>query len=53
MEVDGTDRLPFLDLAVYQRNDGTLTHRVYRKLTHTDLMLVINILHKNGWYSLY
>jgi hypothetical protein len=39
MEVEENNRLPFLDVSVYRRTDGTLGHKVYRKPTHTDLYL--------------
>jgi hypothetical protein len=31
--------LPFLDLVIYRRPDGSLGHKVYRKPTHTNLYL--------------
>jgi hypothetical protein len=37
MEKDGT--LPFLDILIYRKEDGSLGHRVYRKPTHTNLYL--------------
>lgn len=37
MEEEGV--LPFLDVLGYQKEDGHLGHRVYRKPTHRDLYL--------------
>jgi hypothetical protein len=31
--------LPFLDIDIYKRPDGSLGHTVYRKPTHTNLYL--------------
>jgi hypothetical protein len=39
MEVEQDRTLPFLDVLVSRRVDGTLGHTVYRKSTHTDLYL--------------
>ncbi|XP_046395746.1 uncharacterized protein LOC124163008 [Ischnura elegans] len=39
MEIEENNRLPFLDVLVSRRTDGTLGHSVYRKPTHTDLYL--------------
>ncbi|XP_046382357.1 uncharacterized protein LOC124153305 [Ischnura elegans] len=39
MKVEENRRLPFLDILVHRRLDGTLGHSVYRKATHTDLYL--------------
>ena len=38
-EVEETQRLPFLDVLVMKRPDGTLGHTVYRKPTHTSRYL--------------
>jgi hypothetical protein len=39
MEVERNKTLPFLDVLVSRRWDGSLGHSVYRKSTHTDLYL--------------
>jgi hypothetical protein len=39
METEQDRTLPFLDVLVSRRLDGTLGHTVYRKTTHTDLYL--------------
>jgi hypothetical protein len=39
MEVEQEGTLPFLDVLVKRRPDGSLGHSVYRKPTHTDLYL--------------
>ncbi|XP_018576512.1 uncharacterized protein LOC108915047 [Anoplophora glabripennis] len=39
MEVEKNAALPFLDVLVERKPDGTLGHRVYRKPTHTDRYL--------------
>jgi hypothetical protein len=39
MEVEQNKTLPFLDVLVSRRSDGSLGHSVYRKSTHTDLYL--------------
>jgi hypothetical protein len=39
MEVEKNQSLPFLDVLVSRRPDGSLGHTVYRKPTHTDLYL--------------
>jgi hypothetical protein len=39
METEGDGHLPFLDIDIYRRPDGSLGDRVYRKLTHTNLYL--------------
>ncbi|XP_069678727.1 uncharacterized protein dlp [Periplaneta americana] len=38
-EVEKDGCLPFLDILISRKSDGTLGHRVYRKPTHTDLYL--------------
>ncbi|XP_054723405.1 uncharacterized protein LOC129233402 [Uloborus diversus] len=42
MEKESNNQLPFLDVLVTKKEDGTLGHQVYRKPTHTD-----RYLHKN------
>jgi hypothetical protein len=37
METERDGHLPFLDIDIYRRTDGSLGHRVYRKPTHTNL----------------
>ncbi|XP_018565476.2 uncharacterized protein LOC108906646 [Anoplophora glabripennis] len=39
MEIEKNSALPFLDVLVERKPDGTLGHRVYRKPTHTDRYL--------------
>jgi hypothetical protein len=39
METESEGHLPFLDLNIYRRPDGSLGHKVYRKPTHTNLYL--------------
>jgi hypothetical protein len=39
METESEGHLPFLDIDIYRRPDGSLGHRVYRKATHTNLYL--------------
>ncbi|XP_054709749.1 uncharacterized protein LOC129219384 [Uloborus diversus] len=43
MEKESNNQLPFLDVLVTKKEDGTLGHQVYRKPTHTD-----RYLHKNS-----
>jgi hypothetical protein len=31
--------IPFLDIDIYRKTDGSLRHRIYRKTTHTNLTL--------------
>ena len=38
--------LPFLDIEIYRKTDGSLGHRVYRKPTHTSLYLHQNSHHQ-------
>jgi hypothetical protein len=42
METEKDDHLPLLDIDMYKKADGSLGHRVYRKLTHTNLYLQQN-----------
>ncbi|KAI7815319.1 Serine protease [Rhyzopertha dominica] len=39
MKMETNGALPFLDVMVTRKQDGTLGHRVYRKPTHTDRYL--------------
>jgi hypothetical protein len=39
METERDGHLPFLDIDIYRRLDGSLGRRVYRKPTHTNLYL--------------
>ncbi|XP_024882522.1 uncharacterized protein LOC112461499 [Temnothorax curvispinosus] len=39
MEVEQNSQIPFLDVLVRRNDDGTLSHQVYRKPTHTDRYL--------------
>jgi hypothetical protein len=39
METESEGHLPFLDLDIYRRPDGSLGHKVYRKPTNTNLYL--------------
>jgi hypothetical protein len=39
MEIDKNDDLPFLDIDIYRKTDGSLGYKVYRKPTHTNLYL--------------
>jgi hypothetical protein len=39
METQSEGHLPFLNLDIYSRPDGSLGHKVYRKPTHTNLYL--------------
>jgi hypothetical protein len=45
METKSEGHLPFLDLDIYRRPDGSLGHKVYRKHTHTNLYLIVNSHH--------
>jgi hypothetical protein len=37
LEKEEDDHLPFLDIDIYRKPDGSLGHKVYRKTTHTNL----------------
>jgi hypothetical protein len=39
MEIEEEGHLPFLDIDIYRKMDGSLGHKVYRKSTHTNLYL--------------
>jgi hypothetical protein len=45
METEKDGHLPFLDIDIYCKPDGSLGHRVYRKPTHTNLYLHANSHH--------
>jgi len=45
VEIEEEDHLPFLDIDIYRKMDGSLGHKVYRKPTHTDLYLHQNSHH--------
>jgi hypothetical protein len=45
METEKVGHLPFLDIDIYRRADGSLGHKVYRKPTHTKLYLQQNSHH--------
>ena len=39
MEKEKNGQLPFLDILIRKKEDGSLGHSIYRKATHTDLYL--------------
>jgi hypothetical protein len=45
MEIEEQGHLPFLDINIYRKTDGSLGHKVYRKPTHTNLYLYQNSHH--------
>jgi hypothetical protein len=45
METEEDGHLPFLDIDIYRKIDGSLGHKVYRKPTHTNLYLQQNSHH--------
>jgi hypothetical protein len=45
METEKDGHLPFLDIDIYRKTDGSLGHNVYRKPTHTNLYLQQNSHH--------
>ena len=45
MEVEKNGRIPFLDVLVYKKHDGSLGHKVFRKKTHTDSYLEVDSHH--------
>jgi hypothetical protein len=40
METERDGHLPFLDIDIYRRPDGSLGLKVYRKTTHTYIYLI-------------
>jgi len=45
MELEENGKIPFLDVLISRKEDGTLGHQVYRKKTHTN-----SYLHANSYY---
>ncbi|XP_021918637.1 uncharacterized protein LOC110829329 [Zootermopsis nevadensis] len=45
METEKNGHLPFLDIDIHRKPDGSLVHKVYRKSTHTDFYLNSNSHH--------
>jgi hypothetical protein len=45
MEIEEEGHLPFLDIDIYRKTDGSLGHKVYRKPTHSNLFLHQNSQH--------
>jgi hypothetical protein len=45
METEKDGHLPFLDINIYKKTDGSLDRKVYRKPTHTNLYLQRNSHH--------
>jgi hypothetical protein len=45
MEKEEEGHLPFLDIDLYRKTDGSLGHKVFRKPTHTNLYLYQNSQH--------
>ena len=45
MEKEEEGHLPFLDIDIYRKTDGSLGHKVYQKSTHTNLYLHQNSHH--------
>jgi hypothetical protein len=45
METEEEGYLPFLDIDIYRKTDGSLGHKVYWKSTHTNLYLHQNSHH--------
>jgi len=45
METNSNSHLPFLDIDIYRRPDGSMGHSVYKKPTHTDLYLNVESHH--------
>lgn len=51
MEIEENDCLPFLDILVKKKNNGSLGHTVYRKPTHTNRYLNANSNHNPSQLS--
>jgi hypothetical protein len=45
MEIEDNNSIPFLDILISKKNDGSLSHQVYRKKTHTDKYLHVESHH--------
>ena len=45
MEVEENESIPFLDVLIYKRLDGSLGCKVFRKKTHTDSYLDVDSHH--------
>lgn len=45
MQTETDGHLLLLDINIYRRNSGSLDHKVYRKLTYTNLFLTVNSHH--------
>ena len=45
MEIKENNKLPFLDVLMSRKEDGSISHQVYRKKTHTDRYLHANSHH--------
>jgi hypothetical protein len=45
METERDSHLPFLDIDIHHKSDGSLGHKVYCKPTHTNLYLNSNSHH--------
>jgi len=52
MEIEEEGNLPFLDIDIYRKTDGSLGLNVYRKPTHTYTRIRITILLTNNQTSL-
>jgi hypothetical protein len=45
MELEENKSIPFLDVLIIRKHDGSLGHKVFRKKTHTDSYLHVNSHH--------
>ena len=45
MEIEENNKLPFLDVLISRKEDGSVSHQVYRKKTHTDRYLHVDSPH--------